>query len=118
MLDSGSGNKPSSGTKVKWQACTGKCDLSVYILAMTNFHHEDYQFLISDRIDDSVLTLSNAVLFLTRKLLAACRTWIFSKLTNAGNDTLAVPLGADRLDFLYSRWLDEDAISCHGAAGP
>jgi len=59
---------------------------------MPDFYHKDDQFLILNRIDNSIPPLSNAVFLLTRELLTLCWTWFVSKLFDASNDALAVPL--------------------------
>jgi len=84
---------------------------------MTDFGDDNQPPLIIDRVNDSIVSLPHSIsVFFGFQLLAPARTRIVSQAINAGHNSLAILLAADKIEFLGSRRLDLKLISFHVAS--
>jgi hypothetical protein len=79
---------------------------------MANLEHEDLAGLIAHEVDHAIIPLPDAVLVLTRQLLASGRSWVCGQTFNSSNDPPAIFLG-DGFQLFHSRRLDEELIGVH-----
>ena len=96
----------------------GRAHSPVHVAAVADLDDGDDEDGILDRVHDPIVTTANAVLVLTRELAATRRARVVGKSEDRLNDALPILLQADGLEFLPSRRLDQDLISCHAAAAP
>ena len=86
----------------------------INVLAMPNPDHDDDQFPVPDRVDDSIPADSYTIpIVRSNELLATWRTRILGQRTDTGHDALTVLFGVNGLKFLGGGRLDEDLIACH-----
>ncbi len=91
-------------------------DSAIHVPAVANLHDDDGRLGIIDGIQHSIVSLANAILFLAGEFLSAGGAWFGGQIPDLGGDSPAV-LGRQGLEFLRSRWLDEQPITCHAASG-
>jgi hypothetical protein len=78
--------------------------------------HDDDQFPVPDRVDDSIPADSYAIPIVhSSELLATRRPRIVGQRTDAGHDALTVLFGVNGLKLLGRGRLDENPIACHAA---
>jgi hypothetical protein len=83
---------------------------------MPNPDHDDDQFPVPDRVDDSIPADSYAIpIVRSNELLATRRTRILGQRTDAGHDALTVFFGVNGLKLLGGGRFDENPIICHAA---
>jgi hypothetical protein len=86
---------------------------------MANLDDLDHASLIVDRVDDSVGTLTDAVVLLVSgELLTAAWTRSLGESLNARHNAETEGARLNRLELLGGGGLDENAIACHAAEGP
>lgn len=78
-------------------------------------HDEDG---VLDRVHNAVIAAADSVLVLARELAATHWARVLGKREDGLDDPLAILLQTDGLEFLASRRLDQDLISCYAAAAP
>jgi len=89
---------------------------SIDVLAMPDPDHDDDQFPVTDRVDDSIPADPHAIpIAFSGELLATRRPRILGQRTDAGHDALTVLFGVNGLKFLGCGRLDENPIACHAA---
>jgi hypothetical protein len=82
---------------------------------MADLHDQHRVDLVVNTVDDSIVTLADAILFETRELLATIRPTLPGKPLDAGGDLAAV-FGWESLQLFGGRRLDEQSIACHAAS--
>jgi hypothetical protein len=86
---------------------------------MPNLDDLDYASLIVHRVDDSVGTLTDAiVLRISGEFLTTAWAGSLGKRLNAGNDANSDGPRLNGFELLGGRSLDKDAKACHAAEGP
>ena len=80
--------------------------------AVADLDHPDGQLGVLYRIDDAVVPLTKAVLFLTGELFAPHGTGLLGKASYSFDDPLQVIFG-DGVQILPDRILEKDAIDGH-----
>lgn len=78
-------------------------------------NHGHDEALVSDREENPVAALTNAVLVGPRELLTTGRTRVVGQRLDALHDASPVLSGGDRLDLFDGRGLDKKPITCHAA---
>jgi hypothetical protein len=74
---------------------------------------------VVDCVDDSVVALPHSVsIVVSGELLAPGRARLFGEGLNSDDETSAVGLLSNRFQFLRSRTLDVDSISCQAVSSP
>ena len=91
-------------------------NLTVNLLPVAHFDHQNSSFIVSNGIDDAICALPEAKLFLAGEFLAARGSWVFRKGLDFLDDSLAVSLG-DALDLSNGGRFDEDPIAFHASSG-
>ena len=86
--------------------------------AMTDLKDCDAAVRVIDLIDDSIGTLTHAVLLFRGELLRSQGARLPGKGANAGNDALAVLLGPHGIELLGCGSRDEQSIVWHAASDP
>ena len=85
---------------------------------MANLYHTDNQTHVGNRIDDTIRSLSDAILIIVAgKFFTTGRSRIGRKVLNSLDDAETVFLGC-RLDFLGGRRFDKKLIACHVSSNP
>lgn len=83
---------------------------------MPNPDHDDDQFPVPDRVDDSIPADSYAIVVVcAHERLATRRRRILGQRTDAGHDALTVLFGINGLKLLGCGRLDENLTVCHAA---
>jgi hypothetical protein len=83
---------------------------------MADPNHDDEQLFVPDGVDDSIPSHSDAVTTVfPGELFATRRPRVIGQRTDAGHNTLTVPLLVNGLYLLGRRRLDQDPISSHAA---
>jgi hypothetical protein len=81
---------------------------------MANLDDDDLVPIVIDFVEDSIRALADSIPFLSGELLAPFTSGLVGEGANALQDAGRVSLG-DRTQVLGDRFLEEQAISCHGA---
>jgi hypothetical protein len=80
---------------------------------VSNLHHEHDQFSIANRVQDPILSVTDAVPVPAGELLATGRAGIIGQRSDPGDNPLPKFFLGDSLKLSKRRWLDFEAISCH-----
>jgi len=81
---------------------------------MANLDDDDLASVVVDFVEDSIRALAESIPLLPGELLTPFASGLVGEGANALQDTGKVLLG-DRAQVLGNRFLEEQAISCHGA---
>jgi hypothetical protein len=93
-------------------------EMAVRRLAVRNPDDMYDQLPITDRIQDSIPSLADSIMFVTGKLLRACGARILDQRFNAFYDAPAIRFGRYRFEFLDGGFLYSKAIACHAVSNP
>ena len=88
----------------------------VDVSSVSDLHHVNDKLVINYLVEDSVVTLSDSIFFLTGQLLAAKRVWILCKTSDFLDNANSIFL-LDSFDFLRCRLLDDNSIAFHFSLG-
>ncbi len=95
----------------------GRLQLPIHITSVSDFDDDDNGLGIVDRVENSVVPLTEAELLLAGELLTARRARFSCKSSDLRDQTFAV-FQWEGLDFFGRRGLDLQPIVCHVASDP
>ncbi len=81
---------------------------------MADLHDGEGLEGVIDRVENSVVALSDAEPVLTRQFLGTRGTWLDTQPMDPRDESPSI-LEREPFEFLRSRRLDEELIACHGA---
>ena len=84
---------------------------------MCNLHNQYDKFFVGDRINNTIITLADAIFVMPRQLLADRRSWIFRKTFDSLENADAIIFWKG-FYFLGGRLLDGKSIACHVSVDP
>ena len=86
--------------------------LSIDVAPVPDLHdHHDEHFVL-DRVDDPIVSLTDSISIIPRKLLASWRAGVRAELLDSDSDAPTV-FRWESFEFFGCRPLDEDLIACH-----
>ncbi|MGI9040199.1 MAG: hypothetical protein ACR2HK_03675 [Gemmatimonadales bacterium] len=89
--------------------------LAIYILTVPDLHHDNSADVIVDGVDDSVITLPDAILLLPGQFLAPGRPGLGGERPHARDD-LSAKFEGKSLQLFDGGRLDQQPIACHAAS--
>ncbi len=89
----------------------------IHITSVCDLDDDDYGLSVVNRIENSIVPLTEAELLLAGELLTARRARFFCKSSDLRDQALAV-FQWDGFEFLGCGGLDLQPIACHGTSDP